>query len=197
MRRFRVVGAVPDGWRELYRDKLEEFAFREPTTDMGKEEVEGWVQVHNLLDTSFADHSRWLYNNYAVFAIRVDKKSLPTKLLNAHVQKKVEAWCAERGVERCPSKQKKEIKEALEAEWLARAFPRVATTECSWNLNEGWLLLGTLSEGGADRFRKRFLRTFGLKLVPFSPLDWVEGDLGELATAPTTLRDEDDAHDAF
>jgi recombination associated protein RdgC len=196
VRRFRVVGTVPDGWRESFRDRLEEHAFREPLKEMGKEEVEGWVQVHNLLDTSFDDYNRWLYNNYAVFALRVDKKSLPTRLLNAHVQKRVEAWCAERGVERCPTKQKKEIKEQLEAEWLTRAFPRVAVTECCWNLTEGWLLLGSLSEGAADRFRKRFLRTFGLKLLPFSPLDWVDGELADVS--PTALHGrEDEVQDAF
>jgi hypothetical protein len=59
----------------------------------------------------------------------------------------------------------------LEAEWLDRALPRVALTELCWNVNEGWLLLGALSDSIADRVRKRFHRTFGLELVPWSPLD--------------------------
>ena len=60
---------------------------------------------------------------------------------------------------------------------------------------EGWLLLGTLSEGGADRFRKRFLRSFGLKLIPFSPLDWVDTDLGDITPTPFVPREEA-VHDA-
>jgi hypothetical protein len=38
------------------------------------------------------------------------------------------------------------------------------------------MLLHTLSEKQADRFRTRFLRTFGLKLIAWSPLD----DLGDV-----------------
>jgi recombination associated protein RdgC len=192
VRRFKVVGDVPDGFRDRYREQLEEFAFRERPVEQGKEEVEGWVQVHNLLDTSFEDFNRWLYNNYAVFALRVDKKSLPAKLFNATVAKKAEAWCVEHGTERCPNAVKKQIKEELEAEWLKRTLPRVAVTECCWNITEKYLLLHSLSEGSADRFRKRFLRTFNLRLVPWSPLDWVEaGDVEPLlGTGPASLHGE-------
>jgi recombination associated protein RdgC len=171
VRRFRVAGDVPDGWREIYRDRLNKLAFREPTGGMGKEEVEGWVQVHNLLDTSFDDHNRWLYNQYAVFALRVDKKSLPAKLFKATVQKRCQAWCVERGVEKIPNATKKEIAEKLEAEWLDRTLPRVTLTELCWNVNDGWLLIGGHSDKVADRVRTRFHRTFGLVLVPWSPLD--------------------------
>ena len=50
VRRFRVVGAIPDGWRDRYRDNLEENAFKDNPIEVGKEEREGWVQIHNLLD---------------------------------------------------------------------------------------------------------------------------------------------------
>ncbi|MCB9671979.1 MAG: hypothetical protein H6734_21055 [Alphaproteobacteria bacterium] len=118
--RFRVVGEVREGWREDYRDRLNELAFKEPPHDVGKEEVEGWVQVHNLLDTDFTDFNRWLYNEYALFALRVDKKRLPAKLFKATLEKKVEAWKKERDLERIPATVKTDLKEALEAEWLQR-----------------------------------------------------------------------------
>lgn len=195
VRRYRVVGAeIPDNWRTEYRDRLEDYAFKDrPAASAdrgdqtsGKEELEGWVQVHNLLDTSFADPTRWLYTNFAVFALRVDKKSLPAKLFNATVQKKCEEWCQTQGVERCPNSIKKSIKEELEFDWLKRALPRVAITECVWNVTDGFLLLGSLSESTSDRFRKRFLRTFGLKLIPWSPAEWVgEHDAREALLAST------------
>lgn len=189
VRRFRVEGEVPDAFRDRWREALNDYAFREPMVEMGKEEVEGWVQVHNLLDTDFSDLNRWLYNNYAVFALRVDKKTLPAKLFAATLQKRCEAWCEEQGVERCPTNVKKTLKEQLEEEWMARTLPRVAVTECAWNIDERWLVLHSLSDTLADRFRKRFLQTFGLTLVPWSPLDWVAGDAAMvddlLDTAPS------------
>jgi DNA recombination-dependent growth factor C len=190
VRRFRVVGDLPPGWRDTYRDRLNAMAFREPAGRQGKEEIEGWVQVHNLLDTAFDDLNRWLYDPYAVFALRVDKKTLPAKLFRATVEKRCEAWCAERGVDRCPASVKKEIREQLEQDWLQRTLPRVAVSELCWHVQEGWLVLGSLSERTAERVRKRFHRTFGLELHPWSPLDWVD-DAGArdrlLSTAPTTV----------
>jgi DNA recombination-dependent growth factor C len=171
--RFRVVGARPDGWRDAFRDRLEEHAFRDPPQGIGKEEVEGWVQIHNLLDTSFTDFNRWLYQDVALFALRVDKKRLPAKLFRATLDKRCAAWAAEREVDRCPASVRTELKDQLEAEWLKRTLPSVSVTEVAWSLEREEVLLHSLSEGVADRFRKRFYRTFGLKTVPVSPLDWL------------------------
>ena len=171
--RFRVVGELPEGWRETYRARLNDEAFRDPPQGQGKEEVEGWVQVHNLLDTSFEDFNQWLYNDVALFALRVDKKRLPTKLFRATVDKRKRAWCEEHQRDRCPRAIVDEIKDDLEKEWLARALPSVSVTECAWSLNGQWMIVHSLSESIADRFRKRFHRTFGMKLVPWSPLDWL------------------------
>lgn len=170
-RRFRVVGELPASWRDVFRDRLEKSAFREPATKGGKEEIEGWVRVQNLLDADFDDFNLWLFQGFALFCLRVDKLVLPGKLLSAHVDKRCRDWAAKAGVQRVPSAKRKEIKEALEQEWLARAFPRVVTTEIAWNVTEGWALIGTTSEKTIDRMRKRFSRTFGLELVPWSPLD--------------------------
>ncbi len=172
--RFRVVGDLPDGWRDLYRERLNEFAFHDPPAGQGKEEAEGWVQVHNLLDADFDDFNRWLYNDVALFALRVDTKRLPSKLFRATMEKRKLAWCAERGVERCPNAVTAEIKAELEREWLERTLPTVAVTEAAWSISGGWMIVHSLSEGVAERFRQRFFRTFGQKIVPWSPLDWLE-----------------------
>ena len=185
--RFRVVGDLPKGWREAYRDRLNEYAFQDQPQGQGKEQVEGWVQVHNLLDNRFDVHDRWLYENVMWFALRVDTKRLPRKLFKATLDKRIEAWCAERNVQRAPASVRQEVQEALEHLWLDRTLPTVAVTEAAWSLDRHWLLLHSLSESVADRFRKRFFRTFGAKLVPWSPLDWL-GDQtlvsGLLARAP-------------
>ena len=185
--RFRVEGELHEGWRDLYRDRLNEFAFKEPATPAGKEEVEGWVQSQNLLDTQFDDFNRWLFDDYAIFALRVDKKRLPAKLFKATLDKKCQAWAAEREVERCPASIRNDIKEALEKEWLRKALPAVGVTEIAWSIRGGYAVVHSLSTGSADRIRKRFFRTFGMRLVPWSPLDYLsdtESVEAALATAP-------------
>ena len=174
VRRFSVVGDLPEGFRDRFRDGLQEHAFKEPVVDAGKEEVEGWVLTQNLLDADFDDFGKWLYEpNYVLFALRVDKKSLPGKLVKAMLQKRCEAWCEERGVQRCPASVRSDLLDNLEAELLKRTLPRVAVTEACWHLDDKFLILHASSDTVVDRFRKRFFTTFGLRLVPWSPLDWL------------------------
>ncbi len=172
--RFRVEGDLPPEWRERFRERLNDLAFRDPADRLGKEEVLGWVLTQNLLDTDFTDFNKWLYGEWALFALRTDKKKLPARLFRATLEKRCEAWARDRGVERVPNAVKTELKEKLEEEWLARALPSVAVTEAVWNVNTGVLLLGALSDRSVDAFRKRFFQTFGLKLLPWSPLDWLD-----------------------
>jgi DNA recombination-dependent growth factor C len=176
VRRFRVVGTVPEGFRDTWKESLADNAFRQPPVETGKEEIEGWVNVQNLLDTDFADLNRWLFGEYAVLALRIDKKTLPAKLFQATLQKRCEKWCEESGVQRCPNAVKAKLKEDLEDEWLKRTLPRVAVVEACWNTVQGWLILHNMSDKVVDRFRKRFQRTFDLQLVPWSPLDWLDRD---------------------
>ncbi|MBT3217661.1 MAG: recombination-associated protein RdgC [Proteobacteria bacterium] len=170
-RRFRVVAELPAQWRESFRDRLNEHAFQSATEELGKEEKEGWTQVHNLLNTQFDDFNRWLYGDYLVFALRVDKKVLPGKLLTATLEKQCEEWCSENGAQRCPALTKTALREELEQQWLRRVLPRVTITEAVWNIEQQYLILNSLSDGVMERFEKRFRRTFGYRLLPWSPLN--------------------------
>jgi len=194
VRRFRLVGADPDDWRELYRQRLQENAFIDSPIEPGKEEREGWVSVHNLLDADFSDVERWLVNDLILIALRVDKKVLPARLFKATLAKRVEKWCADNDATRAPRAVRDELRDALETEWLARALPRVSVCEVCINLTYRYAVIDSLSEGMADRVRKRVFRTFGFNLVPMSPLDLVE-DPGRreqlLQLAPSTVADAD------
>ncbi len=173
VRRYRVEGEIPEDFRDRYPDLLNEHAYREPMSwDIGKEAA-GWCLVHNLLDTDFTDRSRWLYNHYLAFALRVDKKALPARLFKAHFDKRVAKWCEDNGKTRVPRAIKQELKEALQQEMLLQTLPSVATTEVCWNVVDGWVFFHATSESANDRFRKLFLATFGLHTEPFSPLDFL------------------------
>jgi len=194
VRRFRVVGALPDGWRDVFRDRLNEHAFKDNPIEVGKEEREGWVQIHNLLENSFDDFDKWLYNDLILLSLRVDKKTLPAKLLKATLEKEYANWCEENGRKRCPKDVREEIKDRIESQWLKRALPRVGTTELCLNLKDMYVILHSMSDTAADRVRKRFYATFGLRMVPASPLDGIaDGELRQrlLDTVPARLGEAD------
>jgi len=190
VRRFRVLGEVPEGFRASYREQLNAYAFRDPPNEQGRQEIEGWAQVHNLLDTDFGDENRWLYEPYALFALRIDKKVLPARRLKATVDKECEQWCAARGQVRCPPPVRAEIRDRVEQEWLRRTLPQVRVAEVCWNLQDGFAVIQSLAEATIDRVRRRFYQTFGLRLVPWSPLDWMADRRtveALVATTPATL----------
>lgn len=173
LRRYHVEGEVPEDFRTRFEESLQAHAFKEPVSVVHAEEVLGWCQVHNLLDTDFSQRERWLYNHYLVAGLRVDKKVLPSKLFRAHLDKRLQAWCEEHGRARAPSSVRQEMKDALEQEMLAKTLPRVAVTEFCWNIVDGWVVFHSTSEAANDRFRKLFRTTFGLTTTPFSPLDFL------------------------
>jgi DNA recombination-dependent growth factor C len=179
-RRYQVMGELPVGFQDEYIAKLNDNAFRDALTAAHKEERLGWVQVHNLLDTDFDDLNMWLYQQYAVFQMRVDKKVLPAKLFQATFQKRQQTWCKANNREKVPFSVKQELRETLELEMLAMTLPRVTTAEVVWNTAEGWVLFHSHAEAQNDRFRKLFHRTFGFILKPFTPFDYLS-DLPDTA----------------
>ncbi len=176
VRRYRAVGQVPEDFRTAYADALTDNAFREPREWTPGLEASGWCQIHNLLDTEFEDINRWLYNQYLVASLRMDKKSLPGNLLKAHLDKRIKAWCEEQGRPKCPARVKAEIKEQLQVELFEKTLPRVTTWEFCWDLQSGHVLFHNSAEKANDLFRKRFRQTFGLALLPWSPLDFLADD---------------------
>jgi len=176
VRRYVVLGEVPEGFRDAYIEALNDNAFREPISRVRKEEQVGWVSHHNLLDTEFDDLNVWLYNHYAHFHLRVDKKTLPANLFRANLEKRVAAWCEEQKRERCPRAIRDELKEQLEYELLQKTLPRVRLYEVLWNVAEGWLVFHNQSAAPNDLFRKLFRATFGFSLMPLNPLDLLGDD---------------------
>lgn len=174
-RRYRVLGDLPTDFRDRYREALTAHAFRAAASRTYAEEVAGWVEIGNLLDTRFEDTDHWMMDSYVVLGLRVDKKAVPGQLLRAHVAKAAREWCEAQARTRCPAKVKAELRERIEDDLLARSLPKVSVYELVWNLDEGWLAFHNTSERVNDRMRTLFFRTFGHRLLPDSPLDILSG----------------------
>jgi DNA recombination-dependent growth factor C len=177
VRRYRVNGEAPEGFRMKYSDALEAHSFRDPASLTHREEVVGWVETENMLYQNFADINRWLWEPYAMFSLRMDKKVLPVKWVRALQDQRVREWCENQGQKIAPSSVKRDIKDAVETELLTKTLPRVQLIEVCWNVAEGWLLFNSQSVRVNDVFRKRFHATFGLELHAQHPLEWLPENL--------------------
>lgn len=156
-----------EGWRVRLREELEGHAFLEAPASTEAIRT-GFVDPWHLSTVTFDDHSRWLFEPYVVVGFRIDRKSVPSNLFKAELQRKIELWCAEREIERCPSSVRTEIKETLKEEWMSRAIPKVKHLQICVNTGTGTVrIFGNLSEIDSDLVRKVFYRAFGARLYPF------------------------------
>lgn len=176
-RRYRVTGELSDGFRDAYRAQIESFSFREPPT-IDKREIEGWTLIDDVTGTDFEDLNRWLVDSWLLLGLRTDKRIIPSKVFRATLKRQCQAWADERGVSRCPSSVRQELKDRLEIEFLRQSMPRTQHHELAWNLDTDVAYFTATGDAASDRLRKRFFRTFGRKLVPFSPLEWAREEPG-------------------
>lgn len=173
-RRFYVSGGPFENVASTFPVLLNDRAFHEPASPIWRHQIVGWCLADNLLDTDFAvARDRWLFNQYAVLGVRVERKVIPAPLLRAELDRRIRAWCAEHRRERAPASVRTEIRELLEDELLARTLPRVAVHEVVWNLVEGWILVGHGSEAVVDLVKKLMRDTFGVSLTEAGAAFWL------------------------
>lgn len=169
VRRFHVLGPVPDDFKTAFPSLLNSKRFSAPFALIRGEQLHGWCLPDNLLDTDFSQLDRWLFNQYAFFSLRVERKTLPPQLMKAKLAQRIKAWCEEHRRERAPASVRTELKELLEDELYARTMPNVRTFEVVWNLVEGWIIIGSASDRVCDLVRSHFRDTFGLQLQEAGP----------------------------
>jgi len=170
--RFTVDGDTPD--MGTIRQRLDDFGFLEKPIDQGKEENYGWVIQNDILNSSFSTSNDWSFDKYIFFSYRVDKKKLPSVLVKAYINNAIELWCTKNGVPKCPSAVKKTIKESIIADLIKRQVQSVSVTEVCWNMVDSYVIVGSQSKGTCEAIKKRFYKTFGVKLNELSPLDNLE-----------------------
>ena len=163
--RYRVVDPPADLSRDHLLERLNEGAFKEPFSQSQSGETVGWVNIHNLCVYSF-DPEDSCYSQYLCFALRIDNKRLPAKLLKARLELDAQAWMNERGADRIPSSVKRELKEQLELQLLPKQLPSVAAHDVCWDLKDHKVWFFSASRKVNETFRLRFGQTFDVDLAP-------------------------------
>ncbi len=171
-RRYRVLLASDPPDRDRYLELLNEHAFREPDSKAKAGENQGWVSLHNLCITEFT-HEDSYYNQYLCFALRMDKKAIPARLLKALLDLRVTHWLQEMNRERVPAAVKRELKEQLELELLPRQLPSVGAHDVCWDLANDVVWFFNNGNKANEVFRTLFAQTFNLETQPIAALQLI------------------------
>lgn len=180
---YYVQGEPPNDFQDNYLRKLQEHFF-EPLSPMGDEERSvGWVPVQDPIATEFT-RDNVFFNAYILFAMRIDKWSLPTPWVKAYMRKAIaermpaldkeeEIKQLEAGKMRPRAKlskrEKDKIKLEVTTEIKQHILPAMKIIDICWNFQEQKLRIWSQSSTVCDEFAELFEATFGLKLDQDSP----------------------------
>lgn len=166
-----------EGWVEtcvLLQERLDEHAFTGAWTSTS-EKISGWVRPDDLMSVKFGEAlNAWQMDPVLWLCLRVDDRKIQASVLRARLQTACRQWCEERGVRRCPTAVKKELKESIKAELLFNAQPRMTTFGMMVDLESRSVLVASSSESRLNELRRLLFRQFGWKFVEDSPYCWID-----------------------
>jgi DNA recombination-dependent growth factor C len=167
--KYRVVGSLPDNFKNFIDKQIKVFAFRELPIGESEKSV-GWTSLENVLDTNF-EYANYLLADYLIFSLRIDRKIIPTSLLKLKVLEAERQLIADKGKDKIYREERAEIKESVYRSLLRQTPPIPSFHDICWNVSQGWLLFGSLSKKAGEDFEDLFKRTFKLTLQRFIPWD--------------------------
>jgi len=178
---FQVQGELPKD--ELYAWTSKQLAAnRFNPIDQGTEELSlGWVHLDDPKSSDFASPTVCWREDYLMFTLRRDQRSVPSAILKAHLERAQDQYLAENpGFTKVPKQKKEDLKEAVRAMLLSQTLPTPATYDAVWDTKTGLLTFSSLSPKVIELFEEHFKKTFeGLRLAAFHPYARAESVLDE------------------
>ena len=180
---FYVEGEPPADFQEAYLQNLGKHFFV-PLSPAGEDErTVGWVPAQDPIATEFR-RDQVFFNQYIVFAMRIDKWSLPAPWVKARTRQAIAEQHPELSEEEAQAqkedgklrpraklskREKDKIKNEVIAEIKHQILPTMKVIDVVWNISECTLRFWSTSQAICDEFVEMFEATFGLTLDPDSP----------------------------
>lgn len=180
---FYVEGEPPNDFQEIYLRKLQD-KFFEPLSPVGDDErTTGWVPAQDPIATEFR-REQLFFNQYIVFAMRIDKWALPSAWVKAMTRQAISERLPELEAEeakrqsdegklrpkaKLSKREKDKIKLEVMTEIKHKVLPSMKVIDVVWNISEGTVRFWSTSAAICDEFAELFESTFGLTLNADSP----------------------------
>jgi len=166
LRRFLVLGPVPTEADLL--EGLRQDAFR-PFEDGLEEERLGWCDWRNLLITP--PEAEWVtQERFAIFSLRLDTRKVPSALLKAQVELKLQSLQKEKDLAFVGKEARTSLQDEVKAELLLKVLPTPRVSEVAWDLKGGMLWTTASSSKTQSALIGLFIKSFGCELQPLAPL---------------------------
>lgn len=193
--RYRVEGEIEKPVLETIANGLKRNTITEIDND-NVEKAAGWTSLENPFNPDF-EGSSFVIGAHLVFSLRIDKKSIPQKVVKKHFTVEVAKKLAESGRDHLSKNEKQLIKESI-IEKLSRQIPATPNIyDLVWNQEESLLCFFSNQKAANEELETLFSKSFKLSLVrlfPYTMADLMSGLSGEdrdvlSKLSPTTFAD--------
>ena len=135
-----------------------------PFEDGSEDSRHGWADWRNPLmpvDPNFLSA-----DGVATFALRIDKRKIPSAVLKAHVDQRIQKLLAEKDLAFLGKEARLSIMDEVKSELLPKVMPSMKVITCQWRFKDGIFL----ADGTSDVLASQVVKTFGIELQPLCPL---------------------------
>jgi recombination associated protein RdgC len=165
--RYKVSGQLEGPVHEGVYQGLKQHAIPK-IEDEVSESIVGWTSVETPYAPDFEGYS-FVFGDYMLFALRIDKKSIPPKLIQKHYTLNVSKHLADTGRHYLSGNETKAIKENV-INTLARRVPAVPNIyDLVWEYNSGSLWFFTNLKAVNEALETLFVKSFNLQLIRLFP----------------------------
>ena len=164
---YRVDGKLPEPIVESVATGLKKHAVEEIDNESSDKAI-GWACFNNPFSTDFIQFP-FLIGTYFIFSMRIDKKTIPLKIVQKHYTLEMKKKLEKTGREFLSKTEKKEIKDHV-INLLSLRIPATPNIyDLIWSYESNTLWFFSNLKGSNEELETLFTRSFNLKLIRLFP----------------------------
>ncbi len=164
---YKVEGELEGPVVETAEKKLKKNVILEIDDDVAEKAV-GWTSIENPYQPNF-DGASFSFGTQLVFALRIDRKSVPAKVLKKFLIMETSKILAETGRNYLNKTEKQMVKDRVFSV-LLRRYPAVPSVyDLIWNCEKGTIWFFSNQKSANEEFENLFAKTFELSLIRLFP----------------------------
>lgn len=164
---YRVEGQLPSPVNDHVTAALQKNTINEIDNDASEQAI-GWTSFEDPYQPDF-DGARFVIDTAWVFSLRIDKKSIPTKVLKKHYNMEMSKRLAASGRDYLSKTEKKQVKEHVLTVLNTRIPATPNIYDLLWKYEEGRLWFFSNLKSANEALETLFTRSFKLSLVRLFP----------------------------
>lgn len=165
--RYKVLGKIKAPVTENIAVGLSENTITEIDNQISDKAV-GWTSFDKPFQPNF-DGSSFVYGSYFVFALRIDKKNIPAKVLKKQYTLEAARWMAENGRDYLSKTEKKMVKDHVINELNLRMPATPKVYDLVWNHEHSLVWFFSNLKAANEELETLFSKSFNLSLIRLFP----------------------------